>query len=240
MRLLKLSRSQIEGFIILLIAFVGFFAFQYVQGLATENVREEHGSIDSEELKESNSLLSKETPSFDSYEVDAEKALNLLAGYTSPDKLVWSVTTTLISGEDSLVLDALLLKEYDDFTITVFEGPNLTKTVTKVMDEVTVELTNSGSYSGVYTDKHRPEAVMGMADIDIVAALLPEDIKKASMEILNSYEVLYVEYELADFGYTEKYWISLDFGLPLRVETYDGDALVYMAVTNEIVDRTES
>ena len=75
---------------------------------------------------------------------------------------------------------------------------------------------------------------MGMADIEAILGTPDEDITDASLTEYLGYYVIYVEFVYPDLNQTERYWISLVHGLPLKAESLVDGELVYTATTQEL------
>ena len=160
-------------------------------------------------------------------QLSVERFLTLLGQYVKPPSVTWEVETTVFSSGGSRTRMGRLILQDSDYELTIWEGGRQTRTVTLFDDIVTVNDNLSLPYSAVYS----PMGQLGMADIDYLLAVNPASITEAGWAELDFRQVLYVRLEDPDLPLIEYYWVSVELGLPLRCETYEGDTLTYLART---------
>ena len=103
-------------------------------------------------------------------------------------------------------------------------------------ERATYSYTVGDSVGYVFYDSPSLEMEIG-ADIDSISDWTPidENVIKAEITKLNGEEVVYMETEYTDAGYTSLTysWTSIEYGLPLKYEYYSDGML---AMTSEVTD----
>ena len=130
-----------------------------------------------------------------------------------PDKYV-------IKTLDSMTNRTLCTTAYQDGESTVwYEGDDRVLTI------------GSDSFSG-------SDMLAGIPTYEDILALDPEMITVADYRDWEEYSCVYVEVYDPAMGYTSRYYISVDFGLLVRAETYTQGELVYSMRMLEYSDDT--
>ena len=80
---------------------------------------------------------------------------------------------------------------------------------------------------------------MGMADITFLQEIAQQDIIAAQFTEYQGEYVIELEFQFSQLNQREKYWVSLEYGLPLKVESYVGENLIYTAQT-QLISKEES
>ena len=226
------------GWLVLLLTVLTFAGYRYIRFALSTPANINLAAMPEEEFAQNDSLFLEELGEELLYTVSTEHkedVLALLKGYASPDYLLWEVQVTRSAGNRSRSQFGTYLKQGADYDVEVREGGTLLRSVRMRGGSLTV---SSGgiSRSGMAQDVYTPLAVLGMAEIATLANLDPQHVLEARFEQLNQREVLYVEFTYPDLKADERYWVSLELGLPLKVETRLDGALVYSAVTTAISD----
>ena len=81
---------------------------------------------------------------------------------------------------------------------------------------------------------HTPESIMGIADVKYFIAQPSANIIDAKLMDYEGEKIIYIEYRVPELSQTEKYYISIFHGIPIRVQTFHQGNLVYEAVTTSV------
>lgn len=167
-------------------------------------------------------------------ELTPERFLTLLAQYKVPAGINWEVETTVYAASGSRTKVGSLQRTGDDYEITLEEDGRVTRTVKRTGSTVAVD--------GIvlpYSAAYAPLRQLGMADIEYLLRVDPAAIVEAGWGELDTRQVLYVKLEDPALPQTEIYWVSVELGLPLRCETYEGDNLTYLARTLSVEEQED-
>lgn len=165
-------------------------------------------------------------------ELTPERFLTLLAQYKVPAGITWEVETTVFAASGSRTKVGSLQRTGDDYEITLEEDGRVTRSVKRTGSTVTVDGTVL-PYSAAYA----PLRQLGMADIEYLLKVDPSAIAEAGWAELDSRQVLYVKLNDPALPQTEVYFVSVELGLPLRCETYEGDNMTYLARTLSVEEQ---
>ncbi|HWP79326.1 MAG TPA: hypothetical protein VN446_01680 [Candidatus Acidoferrum sp.] len=165
-------------------------------------------------------------------ELTPERFLALLAQYQVPAGIAWEVETTVYADSGSRTKVGNLQRTGDDYEVTLTEDGRVTRAVKRTGGTVTVDGATL-PYSAAYT----PLRQLGMADIEYLLRVDTSAIAEAGWAELEGRQVLYVKLVDPDLPQTESYWVSVELGLPLRCETYEGDKMTYLARTLSVEER---
>ncbi|HWQ51203.1 MAG TPA: hypothetical protein VN369_05295 [Terriglobales bacterium] len=165
-------------------------------------------------------------------ELTPERFLALLAQYEVPAGISWEVETTVYADSGSRTKVGSLQRTGDDYEITLTEDGRTTRSVKRTGGTVAVDGATL-PYSAAYA----PLRQLGMADIEYLLKVDPTAIAEAGWAELEGRQVLYVKLNDPDLPQAESYWVSVELGLPLRCETYEGDKMTYLARTLSVEER---
>ncbi|NLT57334.1 MAG: hypothetical protein GXX99_00030 [Clostridiales bacterium] len=194
------------------------------------------------EFAENPALTAPRTSTPVDYRLTPELFLELLKQYQTPENLSWQVETTVYASLDDLRTQiGRYEKRGQDYHLRVVDGltDGLVREVALEQGVLTVTTPDGSAESTAYA-VYAPLPVLGMADLSVLTRLSAEQILYAGIhtrfDLLDQrYQVVYVEFNYPDLpGLSECYWVSLEYGLPLRVQTFQGDELVYTAETLEL------
>lgn len=226
------------GWLLLLLTVAGFLGYRYIRFVLANPATVNLAAMPEEEFAQNRSLFLADEGEELPYAVSVEQAqdyLDLLRDTKSPDYLLWEVRITRSSGDRSRTQFGTYLRQGADYDVEVREGGSLQRSVRSRGGAVTVS-TSEGSRATAAERVYEPLPVLGMADIATLAALDPQYVLDARFDTLDSRQVVYVEFTYPDLDIQERYWVSLELGLPLQVETRLGEELIYQAVTSAISD----
>jgi hypothetical protein len=96
-------------------------------------------------------------------------------------------------------------------------------------------------YKGKMQNNYTIEQDIGIPLYTDFLSVPKENVRTLSLDKLvisesDEYDVVYLEFENTTLGILDKYWVSLDFGLVLKAESYKGDNKYYSANTVMITD----
>ncbi len=165
-------------------------------------------------------------------ELTPEHFLTLLGQYEVPAGITWETETTVYADSGSRTRVGSLVRTGTDYEITLKEDGSVTRTVKRTGNTVTV---NGATLP--YSAAYAPLRQLGMADIEYLLKIDPSAIAEAGWAELDSRQVLYVKLEDPALPQTEYYWVSVELGLPMRCETYEGDKLTYLARTISVEEQ---
>ena len=101
----------------------------------------------------------------------------------------------------------------------------------------TSEITVSASGGWSRTDRTLPDGQQTIPTYEDVLALAPEQIAQADYRMVSDVRCIYVETAEDDWGYVQRYWVSVDTGLLAVAERLqDGETVYRMAALT--VDET--
>ncbi len=216
------------GTLILLAAVAALFVFWYSGGILPDGSSETPLVGGMEQIESNEALMLPTADEVIVYEsLTPENFLELLSTYEMPHYLVWEVRTAVYATSSALFRNAYIEITGDDYYLTLTEGEREVRTVERSGNSVTVD----GYIDLRYSETYSPLLQMGMADINYLLEVPPEDIVGAGWTELDGRQVIWVELFDSLLNQSEHYWVSPEYGIPLHCETYDGDRLVYSANT---------
>jgi len=190
-----------------------------------------------EEFADNPTLRQQEEPLRLDTELTAAGYLALLAEAREPETLLWEGSIHHWSGASSRSFIAAYRKEGKDFQSELLEAGVLRRGLRRQNGRLT--LTADGrSVTVSETEATTPLAAIGLVDLATLLDLPPEQITTLRFEVLDGEQVIYLSYQDPELPLTEHYWISLAYAIPLRVETYQGEELTYLAETTVLNDGT--
>lgn len=86
------------------------------------------------------------------------------------------------------------------------------------------------SYAVFPADDHSADLEQHIPTYEDVLALPPESITAAGYARLESVDCIFVEVDASAMGYREKLWVSVDSGLLVAAETWEGERLLYRMI----------
>lgn len=177
-------------------------------------------------------------------EVSAGTVSSLLESYVMPADMYWSTTYSITVGEYSPILTAVFYSKEGLWRVDRFDAlGRADETYIYYEDTVTIRDRKTGESSKLpFTSQYEIELLMYMPSMKTLAATDVKYIKDVRFDIFLNQKILYVECEFPETGQTEKYWISLEFGVPIVAESYiNGTRYMHTTTTaiREEVQREE-
>lgn len=162
--------------------------------------------------------------------VDASNCQEIIASIRRPENMFWECTTTLRSSDGLLRRTGRYYKGGSSYVAEMRNGNTVDL---RVVSNGKTARVSSGSESRTVSSnvQYSPEAIMGMADLSYFLALPKESIKKVELVKRSGESCLYIECSFSDLGLTEKYYLSLTYGIPLSAESFQNGNLIYSAET---------
>lgn len=164
--------------------------------------------------------------------VEKETVSAVVTGLVRPVNYVWQSTVEYRSGDSRLVLDCSQYVKGDRARLESYVGSK--RQALYITDGRTLYSYGKGSA------KPYKSAVNMGTDYDTLLCIaragiaLPDDINKINATYLTVLDGEYaVFFEVADdeIGILEKFWLSLDSGVPLRAESYIDGKMCYLLKT---------
>ena len=162
----------------------------------------------------------------------AEGYLALLSELSEPDRLLWDGTITVMEGESSRSFSAVYRKEGDQFLSELLEHGVVRRGLKRDQGRLTLTV-NGASVSVPESDATTPLAAIGMMDVSTLLKLPPESLT-CRYEVLDGEQTVSIRYQDSELPLEERCWISLYYAIPLRVETWQGESLTYLAQTTSL------
>lgn len=188
-------------------------------------------------------VLQSTAPGYESLkpEVTTENVRQVLSDIPRPEHLQWEMTTTLVSGENTLIRKGICRYREDLFRVELYdESGGALLLCAGGPDGVTLR---DERYSGftqlAYADQTSPEALLGMAPLSFLTTADAGTVSDAKLVEYGDGWAVYAEFTFEELSQTERYWVSLEYGVVLKAETLHGGEVVYLAETT-LIEKTES
>ena len=172
--------------------------------------------------------------------VDVTNCQQIIATIRRPESMYWECTTTLRSSAGNVRRTGRYYKRGSSYVAELRSTGGALETRV-VSDGARAKISSGGGDTRTVSSiaQYTPEAVMGMADLDYFLALPAANILEARLEIFDGKDCLYVKVSFPELRMTEQYYISLFYGIPLSVESYLSDTLIYSAETVAVNDEEQ-
>jgi len=86
---------------------------------------------------------------------------------------------------------------------------------------------NESEYASLPADGRSADVEQHIPTYEDVLGLSPEEITDAGYEQVGEVSCIFVEVDSNAMGYRERFWVSVDNGLLVAAETWNGDSLIY-------------
>ncbi len=185
-----------------------------------------------EEFANNRSLTMPEEPISLDTPLTAEGYLALLSELSEPESLLWDGSITVFEGDSSRSFTAVYRKEVENALSELLEYGIVRRGLKRENGRLTLTV-NGSSVSVPKSDATTPLAAIGMMDLTTLLKLPPESLT-CRYEVLDGEQTVYVSYQDSELPLEERCWISLYYAVPLRVETWQEDALTYLVQTTSL------
>ncbi len=174
-------------------------------------------------------------------QVTVENVRQVLRDIPRPEHLLWETAVTLHSGDAVLTRTGICRYRGDLFRVELYDGSGEALMVCAGGPEgVTLR---DERYSGMtqlaYSEQTTPEALLGMAPLFFLTEAPEGTVTDARLVEYGDGWAVYAEFQTEELSQTEKYWVSLEYGVVLKAEAYHDGELVYEAGTTKL-EKTES
>ena len=219
------------GWVVVLLTIAALLGFWYVRSALTTPADVRLAAMPDEEFSGNAALIPPASEQEIAIELTPERYFELIKTYQTPDYLRWEVQVTVYSQSRERITRGHYLREGNDYTIEVTDsGGALVREVRMRSGQLTVR-TPFGSMVSTAYDVYAPLPALGMAGLDALAELTPQQIAATRLEQIDGRQVIYVEFSYPNLPLIECYWVSIELGIPLRAESYYEDRLIYHAET---------
>ncbi|MDP4151933.1 MAG: hypothetical protein Q8865_00630 [Bacillota bacterium] len=169
-------------------------------------------------------------------EISKENIKAYLKTYKTPNTLYWNIKTTIYNGAASITNNARYYKKDGSELIEIYTangGLQYSYSISGGNVKISNYL-NGESFSTAASEQYSRSSLMRMPELSYFLNAPVKDITAARFELMDNRQILYVEYTSPSFSQTEKYWISLEYGVVLKSECYTAGHLTMAIQTSEI------
>ncbi|MHC1695040.1 MAG: hypothetical protein AB9835_07180 [Eubacteriales bacterium] len=161
-------------------------------------------------------------------DIKAEDALAMIRDIDNPSGLYIENTVTLYAGEAAKVTENRISLDAEKYRVVTDSG------ISVICDGSNVSYSDADKSYRYSADRHSVYDFAAMPDINAVMDILSSKTAHAELQRNSEDNYLYVEFVIDSLKQTEKYYVSLDYGVVVSAESYYGDKLVYSLTTQSI------
>ena len=174
--------------------------------------------------------------------IDEQDVLDVIAELRQPENYRWINHVTRFFGESRS------LERVNHQTV---KGENVKiEVLDSSFNEIKSVILKDGSYYVIFPEiskynfisdssKFDKGSFQDIPEMQNILKIEREDISFVDIRKLGTENVIYFETKYDDMKISEKYWISIDFAVPLRVESYMDSKLFYLMETENYYEDNE-
>jgi len=168
--------------------------------------------------------------------IDKSNIKEYLKTYKSPENIRWQVETKMTGTSGVSRQTINYYKKGSREFIEVIESGKTIYTYSYSGGSVKVNNKITGESITVSSgEQYSKAAVMRMPEIEFFLEASTKQITDARFDLLDNRQVIFIEYTFPELNQTERYWISLEYGVVLKSESLASGNVV-MSSETKIID----
>ena len=167
--------------------------------------------------------------------ITAESAFEILGELTVQNPISYTCTVSLVGADKELITQSFINIDGDTSIAKTYVDGKMTNTHTDDGLYISSHNASTGKISRIgHSTVHNIYTSCGIPMIAAISAGISEKPHEISIARTDGENILYVEFNIPLLNQRECYFISLDYGILVRAESYENGVLIYSLVISNI------